>query len=128
MSISEIQYRNMLQRTAPKEAEKLHAPSDEPESTLHYAILDYCRGKGWLCVHSRMDRRTTTAVGISDFIIVAPQAVWFIECKRPGQKLRPEQAAFRAQILKLGWPHATVHSMAEFLQAVEPKQEQPHHD
>ncbi len=118
MGISEMQYRAILTRTTPPEQAKLHAPSDEPESALHYAILDHCRGKGWLCIHSRLDKRTTTAVGMADFVIVAPQAVWFIEAKRPGQKLRPEQLAFRAHILKLGWPHATVHSMAEFLEAV----------
>lgn len=109
-------------------------PALDHESDLHDHILTYCRAKGWLAVHSRMDKRTTYAVGTSDFIIVTPKTVLFIECKRRGAKMTTEQLAFRAQILKLGWPHAVVHNMDEFIEALRASSIQsgivstPHHD
>jgi hypothetical protein len=117
VSISEQEYRQIVARLAPKDKPPL-GPGPDRESELHDEILTHCRGKGWLCVHSRMDRKTTTARGVSDFIIVTPCNVYFVECKRPGQKLRPEQQAFAANIKRLGWPCATVHSLDEFLQFI----------
>jgi hypothetical protein len=93
-------------------------PGPDRESDLHDDILRHCRDNGWLCVHSRMDRRSTNAVGTPDFIIVTPGTVLFVEAKMPGKKLRPEQRAFAAHIRKLGWPHATVHTFTEFLEVV----------
>lgn len=118
MTITQAQYIAMLSRTTPRDTKPALGPGPDKESDLHDEIAAYCRSKGWLAPHSRMDKRTTQQPGISDFIIVTPKQIYFIECKRIGQKLRPDQLAFRAQILKLGWPHATVHSMAEFLNAV----------
>jgi hypothetical protein len=89
-------------------------PPLDPESKLHDHILEYVHSRGWLAVHSRMDRRTTTAKGVSDFIIITPKTVYFIECKRKGGKLTKEQQAFLTAIRVLGWPEAVVYSTAEF--------------
>lgn len=89
-------------------------PRPASESDLHDDILEWVRVRGFLAIHSRMDRRTTTAKGVADFIIVTHRNVYFIECKRPGKKPTVEQAAFLAHVQKLGWPNAVVHSMQEF--------------
>lgn len=89
-------------------------PSDDPESALHDYILEYAHSRGWLAVHSRMDRPTTTAVGVSDFVLITPKTVYFVEAKRPGRKCTPQQRAFLAAVSVLGWPQAVVHDRAEF--------------
>ena len=85
---------------------------------MHDYILEYCHSRHWLAVHSRMDKPTTTALGVSDFIIVAPRFVAFVEAKRPGKKPTPKQLAFLHAIGSLGWPTAVVHSKDEFDQFI----------
>lgn len=43
--------------------------------------------------------------GISDFLVFLPAEVWFIETKKPGEKLRPEQEDWRrwAQDKPISW-------------------------
>lgn len=121
MTITQAQYIAMLSRTSPRDTKPALGPGPDRESDLHDQIADYCRGKGWIVHHSRMDKRSTCEKGWADFGIVTPKNVYFIEAKVMGRKLRPEQAAFRAQVLKLNNPnvvHAVVHSMSEFLESV----------
>lgn len=84
------------------------------ESDLHDQIMDFCRPMGWLVVHSRMDRKTTTAKGVSDFVILTPKSVGFVEAKRKGNKPTKEQLAFLAHVKKMGWPNAVVYNLEEF--------------
>lgn len=97
----------------------MSSPEVERESKLHDDITDYCHRKGWLVIHSRTDKPTTTAKGVSDFIIVTPNTVCFVEVKRPGKKATAEQLAFLAMVSKLGWPNFIVHSMDEFCSYME---------
>ena len=94
-------------------------PSDDPESALHDFIQEFCRKRSWLAIHSRMDKPTTTALGVSDFIIVTTNTVYFIEAKRKGQKPTTKQRGFLTAVGALGWPQAIVHSKDEFLQYME---------
>lgn len=80
-----------------------------PESDLHDKIADHCWQKGWLPIHTRMDKPTTFVIPndtmrVSDFIILRPAPLpWLaVECKRPGQKATPKQLAFLAYCAKLG--------------------------
>ena len=94
-----------------------HTPPTE--KSVHEAILAECGRRGWYVLHARMDMRSTIAVGAPDFVILAGDGRTIcVEVKRPGGKLRLEQAAARHQILGLGHEHWVVHSMAEFLEAV----------
>jgi hypothetical protein len=99
MPITPFQYQQMLARTsAVKRVNAEIAASTEPviqsESDLHDQIIEECKNRGWLYVHSRMDKPTTTACGVTDFIIATTdgRTLW-IECKREGVKLTPEQRA-----------------------------------
>jgi hypothetical protein len=118
MPITPSQYYQMLARVMPKEKAS-SAPGPDRESQLHDQVLEYCHSKDWLCIHSAMHRATTTAKGVSDFIVITPTQGYFLEAKRRGQKLRPEQAAFLAQVAKLGWPCGVIHSFQEFLTFLE---------
>ena len=90
------------------------------ESGLHDAILGYCRARGWRVHHSRMDRPATCGVGTPDFAIAMPggRTVW-IECKTAKGKVSTEQAAWIADLRKLGHVAHVVRSFTEFLQVVE---------
>ena len=97
------------------------APSDDPESSLHDYILEHAHSQGWLAIHSRMDKPTTTALGVSDFILVTTQTIMFIEAKRKGGKVTPKQQGFLTAIRSLGWPSAVVYSQEEYLAFVQGK-------
>ena len=78
-------------------------PSDAPESDLHDKVEDFCRERGWYYIHSRLDRRTTVAVGTPDWLVAKPngQCVW-LELKRRNGKATPAQQAAIAHLRKLG--------------------------
>lgn len=94
---------------------------DTPEKRLHEQILEACRQRGWICFHSRMDRRTTTACGLPDFVILADGGrLFLVECKSRTAKLRPEQAALAAHARKLGHEIHLCRSLADFLTLIAP--------
>lgn len=89
------------------------------EADLHDQILAECKRRGWLAVHSRMDRATTNAAGVADFIIYASLGrVFTIEAKTKLGKLSPAQLAFAAHLKYNGHQCHVVRSFEEFLQAV----------
>lgn len=91
------------------------------ESDLHDDILTYCRERGWVAVHSRMDKPSTTAKGVADFIIFADRGRTFaIECKSRSGKRTVDQIGFMMQLNKLGHACYLVKSMDEFRKIVEP--------
>lgn len=85
------------------------------EADLHEAIRDYCRARGWRCVHSRMDRPSTCEVGTPDFAIVMPGGVTlWVEAKARTGKPTGEQLAWLAAIHRLGHVCGVVRNMEEF--------------
>ncbi len=98
------------------------APTLNPvslEADLHERIEAYCKGKGWLVVHSRMDRPSTVAVGMTDFVIAADGGrVFWVECKRKGSKPTPAQLGTIAWLQKLGHKSAICWSMEDFVKLV----------
>lgn len=93
------------------------------ESDLHDQILAECRRRGWLAIHSRMDRKTTTACGTFDFIILTDiirygdvsQTVLLVEAKTRTGKLTVAQQALHAHARKLGHTVHVVRSFDDFL-------------
>ncbi len=86
----------------------------ERERDLHEAILKECRARGFITIHSRMDRPSTTAIGSPDFVVVTPLAVLFIEAKSRTGKLTKEQQNMRAWFEKLGQTCHIIRTMEEF--------------
>lgn len=118
MPISSFQFAEMLSRTN-RRAEPASTEGVEKESDLHDQIQQFCRDRGWVCIHSRMDRAATNQVGTPDFILGADDGrVFWIECKRKNAKCSPAQNAMLAWLLKNGQKACVVRSMAEFREAI----------
>lgn len=112
MSISSAQYRIMVAR---KPSIGTLAPrAVDLEGDLHSEIAQFCRSKGWLALHGRMDRRTHRTEGEPDFTILAEGRVLFVECKSKKGKRSTAQLAFAAMALRLGHTVHEVRSLEEF--------------
>lgn len=95
----------------------------EDESELHRQIIDYCKQRRWVVVHSRMDMATTVAVGTTDFVIAADNGKSFwIEAKAKGKKLTREQAGTLHWLQSLGHCAEAVYSFGQFLDTVTDKE------
>lgn len=124
MPVTTFHYSEMLQRTKARQA-ALASPkvfdAVQRESDLHDQIIKFCaeQPQPWVCLHSRTDRRATNNLGTPDFIIVTHTgAVWFVECKRKGSKLRPAQNAMLAWLRKNKANAGVVFSLNEFRELV----------
>jgi hypothetical protein len=97
------------------------------ERDLQNQVVSYlkcCRGVNWV-LWSRMDKPTTLAVkGTPDLCFVIDINVAFHsknlgripmawEVKLPGKDLDPAQIEARDAMIKDGWRHFTIHSLAE---------------
>lgn len=100
-------------------------PYDGPEGDLHDKIIAECQRRRWYFVHSRMDKKSSQAKGVPDFIIAAnlihppQQRTFWIECKRKEGKLTPEQTVTKHILIALGHRYACVYSFEEFLAFVD---------
>jgi hypothetical protein len=113
--ITQADFDAMQRRVAPKESPQSLGIAIERESELHERIAADLKLRRYYFVHSRTDRATTTALGVPDFIVATPAGVTvWIEVKRPGAKLRPEQNAVRHFLTNLGHRYAVVHSFKEY--------------
>lgn len=90
------------------------------ERDLHDYIIDRCRDLGYYVIHSRMDRRSTVAVGAPDFVVAMPhgRTVW-IECKSATGKPTRAQCSNITQLLHLGHVVHIVRSQKEADSALE---------
>ena len=78
-------------------------PHSDVESDLHDRVYEWCRSHALYAVHSRMDRRTTQAKGVPDYLIAFPHGVTlWLELKRPKGKATPEQSGALLALNVLG--------------------------
>ena len=121
MSISTAQFQEMLARTEFNAGRlpKMSADPVEKESDLHDDIIRFCRAHGLYYVHSRMDRATTQAKGVSDFVIAVEGGltVW-IEAKSKRGKVTTEQLATIAFLKRLGHAAAICYNMADVIDLI----------
>lgn len=121
-TITQADYVAMLSRLHGSTARQMvrdgvGQPTDE--AALHNQILDECARRGWIAVHSRMDRATTTAKGVCDFLIIRDSGkVLLVECKSKTGKLTIEQQGFIAWCYKLQHTVHVVRSFQEFLEII----------
>ena len=106
-------------RNKPEPAKASPAVKDGPERAIHDQIEATLKFKRYFYIHSRMDRATTNQLGTPDFIIAAPDGrTFWIEVKRKGGKLTPDQSITRHILLALGHKYAVVYSYQDFLEAI----------
>ena len=119
MRMTALEYAAYLHRQQNSE-ETQSTEGVDRESDLHDAIIADCRRRGWIVIHSRMDRATTTAKGVPDFLIFADRArVFLFEAKRQNGKLTPEQQGFAMAADMLGFTVHVVRSFSEYWKIVE---------
>lgn len=100
------------------EPESVKGPIGREES-IHDQIEADLINRRFYYVHSRMDKRTTTALGVPDFIVAAPNCVTlWIEVKRRGGKLSKEQQITKHILLALNHHYFLVFSFDEYLAAI----------
>jgi hypothetical protein len=99
--------------------ESVIAHFDGPERVLHDRIAADLRERRLYFVHSRTDKRTTTALGVPDFIIaLSGGGVLWCEVKRKGGKLTAEQTVTKHVLLALGHKYALVFNFEQYQQAI----------
>ena len=92
----------------------------ERERDLHDAIEDYCRSRGYLYRHDRMDAPTTGQVGWPDWLICLPNTrVVMLECKSRRGKATPAQLACLAHAKKFGFTAEIVDNFADAKKIIE---------
>lgn len=97
----------------------------EREAELHNQIIAWCdsRWPRWKYIHSRMDKKATTAPGTPDFVIFAPHGqTYCFECKAKGGKRSQEQTIWAHEMASLGHPTFLIFSLEEFINLVTPLQ------
>jgi RecB family endonuclease NucS len=110
---------NYERRNAPAIRQPKPEDFEGRESELHEMISTEMRNRRWYFVHSRTDKRTTTQLGVTDFIVAKPDGVTlWVEVKRKGGKLSAEQTATRHVLTALNHRHEVVYSMADFMEAI----------
>src|SRR5208282_3971144 len=106
-------------RNKPEPSKASSAVKDGSERAIHDQIEATLKFKRWYYVHSRMDKPATNQVGTCDFIIAAPGGrTFWIEVKRKGGKLTPDQSITRHILMALGHKYAVVYSYQNFLEAI----------
>ena len=94
------------------------------ERDLHDKIEEELKRRRWYYVHSRMDKPTTTQLGVTDFVIAIPatkdgpaETLW-LEAKRHGAKLTKDQNIVRHILLASSHHHEVVYSMKQFIEII----------
>lgn len=124
MGIDPKDYVMMKARTEHNRAKSDHveACAGEPvtrESILHEQVAEYCKGRGWPFIHSRMDSKTTTAKGIADYVIFASGGrVFNIELKTAVGKLSTDQLGWKMMLEMNGHSYFVCRSFEDFLTAI----------
>jgi hypothetical protein len=72
------------------------------ERQLHKDIIGLMNNRGIYFVHSRMDKRTTNAVGTLDFYLCVKGRFIALECKTMNGKLSPEQEKVIDHLIRNG--------------------------
>jgi Holliday junction resolvase-like predicted endonuclease len=117
MRFTQADYLNHLAKSRKVMPADVDAAAVLDEESLHNQILSYCKGKGWIALHGRMDRISNRSLGEPDFVILADGGrVFFVEVKTKTGKLSREQAGMQIWAAKLGHKIAVVRSFEAFLE------------
>lgn len=93
-----------------------HVDQVDIEGDLHAQIKDECDSRDWICLHSRMDLKTTRTPGEWDFVILADGGLTLlVECKAKNRKRTTDQLALHARAERKGHYSTCVHSYQEFM-------------
>jgi hypothetical protein len=94
-------------------------PSEELEKDAQANFAIACKERGWRPVWHGMHKRSTANRGCPDFIVGARGTTFWIEFKRPGEKLAPDQRVFEMQLAQNGITMFTVYSAQQAVDLIE---------
>jgi VRR-NUC domain-containing protein len=105
----------------PQWSEDTHPPpkNDIPENVLQRQFANWCLDKGYRHVWHGTHKRSTANRGCPDFIIAAKGTTFWIEFKRPGEDLSPDQSVFKKELEKNGVIMYVVYSAFEAIALIE---------
>jgi hypothetical protein len=95
-------------------AERHAAEDAKVERELHKLIINELLRRGIFFIHSRMDRKSTQALGTPDFAFVIGGLPVAVECKTATGSLTQEQRAVSILMQHNGWAYHIVRSFDEF--------------
>ena len=114
------EHQQSLAEPASPRAQILRVPNRlEPEAVEQANFALTCKERGWRAVWHRTDKRSTANRGCPDFIVAARGTTFWIEFKREGEDLRPDQAAFKKQLAQNGIQMHVVNSASEAVALIE---------
>jgi hypothetical protein len=89
----------------------------EKESDLHAQVVAECKRRGWICMRGSMAEPTARPIGEWDATILADGGrVLFVEMKRKGGKLSPEQAGMIQWAGNLGHRVHVIYNLEQFIE------------
>jgi hypothetical protein len=105
----------------PPYAEDPHPPvnTGEAEKVMQRNFAAECINRRWRPVWHGMHKRSTANRGCPDFIVGARGHTFWIEFKKPGEDLSPDQATFKIELGQNGIPMYTCFSADEAVQVIE---------
>lgn len=89
--------------------------ADRSEKELHKLIYAELTRRGVVVIHSRMDRKSSTAVGIPDFCYCYDGVAFAVEVKTATGPLTREQKTTLEKMSANGWSTHVIRSFDEFL-------------
>ena len=97
---------------------RVPAPDDaaDDEGELHRQIKEYCASKMWLVESGSMAHKTKRRAGECDLTVAMDngKTAW-VECKKKGGKLTPEQAETIHWLKRLGHIAFVCYSLEQFI-------------
>lgn len=91
----------------------------DTEAYIQHTFASICRARGWRPVWHSMHKRSTANRGCPDFIVGARGHTFWIEFKKPGEELSPDQAVFGMDLARNGLHMFTCHSWREAVDVIE---------
>ncbi len=89
------------------------------ESEIQRQVAELCRRAGWYYIRSRFDRPTTIGRGAPDFVIACRGGVvLWVEVKRIGGRLGPEQEEVKRKLERLGQRYLVINSIDDLIKEV----------
>lgn len=111
--------RALIGRPALTRPERQEKAGIAQERDLHKLIWNELLRREIFAIHSRMDKRTTNAVGTPDFCMAINGRPVAMEVKLPGNTLSDDQEKVRSRMIRNGWLYFVVFSFDEAISAIE---------
>jgi hypothetical protein len=109
---------NILDRMDPV-ARAQYDKNDTAEIVEQRNFALECKHRGWRTLWHATHKRSTANRGAPDFVVGVRGKTFWIEFKRPGEDLRPDQAAFKKELAQNGIVMHVVHSASQAVEVIE---------